>query len=227
MVSSCGSWTLRVLHVLLSVNWWTQQAAHGGMLPVMKEIEVTSPPTTMAHSSSADSLLLSLNATYSTRNLKRNVHRAPSPEQRDEVARQRRRRLQQRRSRARETLATLSQTADSSPTSPVQRLTQEEVDRVHRRTSWFGNGDGYSYNAALGYLADPSQEYDKWAQAYRMLGAFIDCDHQKREGSGDHNNNNNNNNNNNGDGEPCSRWMMWAAVSFIRHLQTTNQLPIN
>lgn len=56
-------------------------------------------------------------------------------------------------------------------------------------------------------LADSSVEYDSWAQAYRMLGGFIDCDNdQDGDGSGD--------NNNNGGGQnegSCSRWMMWAS----------------
>ena len=38
-----------------------------------------------------------------------------------------------------------------------------------------------------------------------MLGGFIDCDNHKDGGSGDQNGG--------GDGA-CSRWMMWAAVSY-------------
>lgn len=56
------------------------------------------------------------------------------------------------------------------------------------------------------YLADPSGDYDKWAQAYRMLGGFIDCDHDKEAS---HSNDRNNNNGQSG----CARWMLWAAVS--------------
>jgi len=142
-------------------------------------------------------------------NIKRNFERAPSPEKREEEARKRRRRAQERRSKAKQTLASLSQRADKPPQTshegkrPVHRLTQEEVHSVQRKTSWFGGGDGYSYNAALGYLADPTADYDKWAQSYRMLGAFVDCDHEKSEGSGD--------NGGGGDGSGCSRWMMWAS----------------
>jgi hypothetical protein len=56
------------------------------------------------------------------------------------------------------------------------------------------------------YLADPSQDYDKWAQAYRMLGGYIDCDHDKEAS---HSNDKNN-------GQACSRWMLWAAVSMTK-----------
>jgi len=49
---------------------------------------------------------------------------------------------------------------------------------------------------------------DSWAQGYRMLGAYVDCDARKGGHSHD--------NNNNGAGEiNCSRWMMWAAVSYF------------
>jgi hypothetical protein len=52
---------------------------------------------------------------------------------------------------------------------------------------------------------------DSWAQGYRMLGAYVDCDARKEEGHS-----HDNNNNNNGAGEiNCSRWMMWAAVSYF------------
>ena len=147
------------------------------------------------------------------RNLKRNIQRAPSQEDRDAEAVRRRARLQERRQKARSSLAALSSQADAATTTssdgPVQkgqahRLTQEQVEAVQRRTSWFGSSGSYSYNAALGYLASPAADYDKWAQAYRMLGAFIDCDHDKDAGSQD--------NGNNGGGGGCSRWMMWAAV---------------
>ncbi len=51
---------------------------------------------------------------------------------------------------------------------------------------------------------------EKWAQGYRMLGGYIDCDNGK-DGGGSHDNKNNGGGNN----MKCSRWMMWAAVSFI------------
>ena len=97
-----------------------------------------------------------------------------------------------------------------APQGKIERVTPEEWEVIDaqqkkRGLSWFGDGNsGSAYSNSI--LADPGAYYDKWAQAYRMLGGFIDCDHAKSDNSHD----NGNNNNNNG---ACSRWMMWAAVS--------------
>mmetsp|Transcript_33226 Transcript_33226/g.38699 ORF Transcript_33226/g.38699 Transcript_33226/m.38699 type:complete len:595 (-) Transcript_33226:278-2062(-) len=90
----------------------------------------------------------------------------------------------------------------------LQRMTPEDIKVVYgnamksdplledENNKWMRNlGDNYE-------LADVGAEYDSWAQGYRMLGGFIDCDNHKDgggSGSGD-----------GGDGA-CSRWMMWAA----------------
>lgn len=101
-----------------------------------------------------------------------------------------------------------------APQGKIERVTPEEWEVIDaqqkkRGLSWFGDGSsGSAYSNSI--LADPGVYYDKWAQAYRMLGGFIDCDHAKSANSHDNGNNNNNNDNNNG---ACSRWMMWAAVS--------------
>jgi hypothetical protein len=77
--------------------------------------------------------------------------------------------------------------------------------------SWFsGSGSSSPYSTTV--LAEPSTYYDKWAQGYRMLGGFIDCDHGS---DGDEHSGDNNDNNDNDEGGACSRWMMWAAVSFV------------
>mgnify|MGYP005853584773 CR=1 FL=1 len=182
----------------------------------VQEMEVK-PLSNSASTTSSSSTFNPYNDTSFARNLKRNVYRAPDTEEREEEARRRRARARERRAKAKEYLATLSETASSSTTSSskVQRLTKEQVDNVARRTSWFGNSGSVSYNAALQYLADPSQDYDKWAQAYRMLGAFIDCDHDWSEGSQDQGGDNNNNNNGGDNQDHCARWMMWASVSFL------------
>ena len=196
-----SSWTCVLL--LLSVLGNSQASTN---MRTTVEVDLSS------HSTSPSPVKTSSNDTLVDK-LKRNIQRGPSKEEREKEAVLRRQRVQERRNRARKTLASLSQRADKPPQSPkeakspVHRLTREEMQSVQRKTSWFGNGDSYSYNAALGYLADPAAEYDKWAQAYRMLGAFVDCDHQKSEGSGD--------NGGGGDGgDACSRWMMWASVSL-------------
>jgi len=116
----------------------------------------------------------------------------------------RKKRMRERRERARDLLNTLP---------PPQRAEKMSTDDVERHLSWFGGGGSSAsttpYSAQA--LVDPSAEYDKWAQAYRMLGGYIDCDHPKEDdhhsGSGD------NNNNNGGNDNACSRWMIWAAVS--------------
>lgn len=86
-------------------------------------------------------------------------------------------------------------------------------DSRRRQLNWFGgSGSGGAYSS--GVLADPTQYYDKWAQAYRMLGGYIDCDHDKSDDS--HDSKDNNGNNNGGDqNSACSRWMLWASVRLL------------
>lgn len=100
----------------------------------------------------------------------------------------------------------------------LQKLSKDDIQNVYnsakkrdsdlfnsehkwfRRMKWYNNNDDRSpYN--IEYFADTGSEIDQWAQAYRMLGGFIDCDHNKDDShdSGDD------------EEEGCSRWMMWAA----------------
>ena len=114
----------------------------------------------------------------------------------------RKKRMRERRERARDLLGKL----------PLpQQAEKVPADDVERHLSWFGGGSSASATAySAQVLADPSEEYDKWAQSYRMLGGYIDCDHPKDDehhsGSGD--------NNNDDEGSACSRWMIWASVSY-------------
>ena len=88
---------------------------------------------------------------------------------------------------------------------------QQEMHANQKRKlgSWFSSsGSSNPYSTTV--LADPSVDYDMWAQGYRMLGGFIDCDHGS---DGDEHSGDNNDNNDGNDGA-CSRWMMWAAVSY-------------
>ena len=91
----------------------------------------------------------------------------------------------------------------------LDKMSRDEVENViqNNRELWNLNlNSAVSVNPydISSTLADPGAEYDEWQQAYRTLGAFVDCDHSWRaSGSGDNNN----------DGVQCSRWMMWAAVS--------------
>jgi hypothetical protein len=119
-----------------------------------------------------------------------------------------RRRMQERADRTRAVLHQLP------PPHSVQELTPQQLDEVQRNLkNWFGSSITSSYSE--GVVVDPAQTYDKWAQAYRMLGGLIDCDHTKQQkGQKGGQNNNNNNNNNNNSNKGCSRWMLWAAVSL-------------
>jgi hypothetical protein len=92
----------------------------------------------------------------------------------------------------------------------IERVSEEEWKEIDARQKerglgWFGDSGSSNNPYSSSTLADPGAYYDKWAQAYRMLGGFIDCDHSKSDSSHD-------NGNNNGNGGACSRWMMWAAV---------------
>lgn len=86
------------------------------------------------------------------------------------------------------------------------------VDADKGRKLWGNGNSGYDpYDSTNSGLAPETQYYDKWQQAYRFLGGFIDCDHSWDAGSHDRNENHEGNNN---QGQACSRWMMWAAVSL-------------
>lgn len=85
-----------------------------------------------------------------------------------------------------------------------------------RRAGWGGENYYEPYSDSL--LADPGEYYDKWAQGYRMLGGFIDCDHKKNQDDRRRRRMETNQNerdlsgsNDRGDDYGCSRWMMWAA----------------
>ena len=106
----------------------------------------------------------------------------------------------------------------------LEQISIEEFEmmtktQTERGLGWFGDSSSSSTNGGASIssqvLLDPSQYYDKWAQAYRMLGGYIDCDHDKSNNNNNqHSNDNNNNNQNNNQRTGCSRWMIWASVSF-------------
>jgi hypothetical protein len=97
--------------------------------------------------------------------------------------------------------------------SAVRRLRTNAVESdpnlEQENNSWLRDLSSSSATSSPYWKADTGEYYDKFAQGYRMLGGFIDCDHAE-DGSGDHSGDNNNGNNNN-NGNSCSRWMMWAA----------------
>jgi len=113
-----------------------------------------------------------------------------------------------------------AQKLPKAPQGKVERVSPEEFAAMDQKQqlrglNWWGGGSATSDAYSSSVLLDPSQYYDKWAQAYRMLGGFIDCDHDKSgdsHDSGGDNEDGNYNNNNGGEDTACSRWMMWAAV---------------
>jgi hypothetical protein len=92
----------------------------------------------------------------------------------------------------------------------MEQKQQEQQQDKCKLASWFSGSSGAStspYSTTV--LADPSTDYDMWAQGYRMLGGFIDCDH-----SADGDNHSGDEDEDDGNDGACSRWMMWAAVRF-------------
>ena len=137
----------------------------------------------------------------------------------------------------------------SPESGTTERLSTEEVQRLVRRAkeadpdgklpqhqwirrmAWwdsfatFGDGIPSDYKPYDDGYANSGYEYDMWAQGYRMLGGFIDCDWRQGEGEPD-------GDGGGGDGQrqrrnaerdlsgdntddACGRWMMWAAVSQL------------
>jgi hypothetical protein len=133
---------------------------------------------------------------------------APTPEEREAERMARRERNKERRAKIQEAMKKVQ-----PDTSGVERLSKDEFEAMQQQHPEFRKlwGGGSSSNHMIEY-ADPGDDYDMWQQAYRMLGGFIDCDHQKSQGSGDHNNEEEGGNVENSGA--CSRWMMWASVSF-------------
>lgn len=129
---------------------------------------------------------------------------APTPEEREAERLARRERNRERRRKVAEAMGKARPDA-----SKIEKLSDEEVRKLSEdhpnefRKLW-GSSKGSSKNLIA--YADPGDDYDMWQQAYRMLGGFIDCDHQKSEGSGDQGGGSGDNGN-----QACSRWMMWAS----------------
>jgi hypothetical protein len=123
----------------------------------------------------------------------------------------------ERQQKARE----FTQKLPKAPQGKVERVSPEDFAKMDqqqqvRGLNWWGSGSATSDAYSSSVLLDPSQYYDKWAQAYRMVGGFVDCDHDK---SGDSHDNEDNNNNGGNNEDACSRWMIWAAVSNTMYLE--------
>ena len=128
------------------------------------------------------------------------MNRAELQLQREQQSQERLERTREQRERAREKIATATPNDDSQ----LVRLTTAEVDRYSKQDQpWLRR---VSSSGSNWHLASPGTTYEPWQQAYRTLGAFIDCDHSKSSYQNRHNFNYNVNSNG------CSRWMMWASV---------------
>jgi hypothetical protein len=143
------------------------------------------------------------------------LQRGPTKEQRSAERQARSERNRERKRRMQEAMKKVKLDPEH-----VQRVSKKEIEAMGadhpalRGLTW---GRGSSSNTIQ--YADSGSDWDAWQQAYRMLGGFIDCDHQKdNEGSQD-----------DGDGEDqagCSRWMMWAAVRTLYLDRLCNLLKI-
>jgi hypothetical protein len=121
----------------------------------------------------------------------------------------------ERKAKAREVMKKMPQPRQGD----LERISAAEFDQMtqkhkERGLSWFGEGSSSSSIGSMSeeVLVDPSQYYDKWAQAYRMLGGYIDCDHDKSQNN-NHHSNDNQQNEEEAEIDACSRWMIWASVS--------------
>mmetsp|Transcript_33866 Transcript_33866/g.50225 ORF Transcript_33866/g.50225 Transcript_33866/m.50225 type:complete len:581 (-) Transcript_33866:420-2162(-) len=137
---------------------------------------------------------------------RQHVLSGPSPEERARHYEERRRRIQAQRERAQAKI-------NSMPPPDISKLEQLSPDKIkqlenERKLGWL---NGNSNSGEFTSLADPSQYYDKWQQAYRMLGGYIDCDASKSDGSGDHRDLKSGDWNYDYNEYGCARWMIWAA----------------
>ena len=145
-----------------------------------------------------------------------------TPEERAQERINKAKRMQDRRTRAKE----LIQKHQPEP-GMMERLGNQDIQKIYRNAiqadpsltkenhSWLRDLGGDYTSSEVPYFLSPTNEYyDPWAQGYRMLGGFIDCDQQG--GSGSHSGSGDNHRKLNGGGNgACSRWMMWAAVSSV------------
>lgn len=126
---------------------------------------------------------------------------APTAEDQAAERQARKRRMRERNERVKEAFKNIQ------PKS-VEKVSKEQLDKLDsptlRKLGWRNGGN----NGETSYFVDPGEDYDMWSQAYRMLGGYIDCDNNQGEG-GSHDDGDG------GEGGACSRWMMWAAVSFF------------
>jgi len=90
--------------------------------------------------------------------------------------------------------------------SSKNKLSAEEEQKM--RKMWNYNS-GSSEVITPSFLADSGAYYDKWQQAYRILGVYIDCDHPQSSNTWDYDNNPYYTENVNN--AECARYYIWCA----------------
>lgn len=149
-----------------------------------------------------------------------------TPEEMESFRLEKFRRMQKRREMARETIKEMIENPQNYMTEKTELMSEDQINdfreeimkkdpslekKEHRWLRRYSNSNKSTYNPyKLNHLANPGEYYNEWAQAYRMLGAFISC-----ENSGNNNGGNNHGGNNHGgnDNQGCKRFVIWAAVS--------------
>lgn len=129
-------------------------------------------------------------------------------------------RIQEQKDRAKEKIKEILENPHQYSSDASEIMSGDEVASIkenimkhdpnleREENRWLRN----SYNDDQSdYFTNAAQYIDEWAQAYRMLGVYIECNLQDQKwsyyGGG-------NNGNNDGDDEGCKRWVIWAAVSI-------------
>lgn len=79
---------------------------------------------------------------------------------------------------------------------------REALNDPRRRDLWGSSINRDPYATPSG-MADSSQEYEPWQQAFRKIGDFVDCSNMFYNGGGSHDS---------GDNEgKCAHWTLWCA----------------
>lgn len=133
---------------------------------------------------------------------------------------ERSRRMKENRQRAREKMKEMIENPQLYTNAKTELMSEEKINTLrdevmkkdpnleqekHRWLRGVYNTKNTYNPYDLNDLADPGKEYDGWAQAFRMLGAFIQCDNLGEGYYGGQNN------------YGCSRYIMWAAVSVNKN----------
>jgi hypothetical protein len=136
--------------------------------------------------------------------------------------------MQTRRELAREKMRQMIENPNEFSTGRAEKMNQEDIQslmndlekqdpellqRPESRWLWTLGGGGGSGGSRKSNIADPSVYWDKWAQAFRMLGVYLECSNGASQWMYGGGGGNGKGNNKNGDNYGCKRWVLWAAVS--------------